>query len=333
MDDSSYAVHIDAPDISPWRAGNTGVEFVTSLDSARPGPHVLVTAVVHGNELCGAIVLDRLLREQIRPLVGRLTLAFMNVAAFSRFDPASPRASRFVDEDFNRLWAEEVLDGPRDSVELRRARALRPLVDSADYLLDIHSMLDDAIPLMMAGTEAKGRALAQAVGTPEHVVIDAGHAAGRRMRDYRHFSDPSSPRAALLVECGQHWTASSVAVAHDVTLRFLAHLGIIDARWAPHRLRPLPSAQRLIEVTEAVTIESDDFRFAQSHQGMDVVPHAGTLLGWDGAREIRTPYDDCVLVMPSRRPRRGESAVRLGRHLEASSTIVRDGLPAIGGAR
>ena len=65
MDDSSYAVHIDAPDISPWRAGNTGVEFVTSLDSARPGPHVLVTAVVHGNELCGAIVLDRLLREQI----------------------------------------------------------------------------------------------------------------------------------------------------------------------------------------------------------------------------------------------------------------------------
>jgi hypothetical protein len=26
-----------------------------------------------------------------------------------------------------------------------------------------------------------------------------------------------------------------------------------------------------------------------------------------------TPYDDCVLIMPTRRPRRGETAVRLGR--------------------
>jgi len=45
------------------------------------------------------------------------------------------------------------------------------------------------------------------------------------------------------------------------------------------------------------------------------VPAAGTLLARDGAREIRTPYDDCVLVMPTRRPRRGETAVRLGRRV------------------
>ena len=31
----------------------------------------------------------------------------------------------------------EVLQGPRDSVELRRARQLRPFVDAADLLLDI----------------------------------------------------------------------------------------------------------------------------------------------------------------------------------------------------
>ena len=32
------------------------------------------------------------------------------------------------------------LDGPRRSLELARARALRPLYESADLLLDIHSM-------------------------------------------------------------------------------------------------------------------------------------------------------------------------------------------------
>ena len=34
---------------------------------------------------------------------------------------------------------------------------------------------------------------------------------------------------------------------------------------------------------------------------------------FDGDKPIATPYDDCVLVMPSRRLRRGESAVRFGR--------------------
>ncbi len=49
-------------------------------------------------------------------------------------------ASRFIDEDFNRVWDKDTLDGPRQSSELARARAMRPVFDSADLLLDIHSM-------------------------------------------------------------------------------------------------------------------------------------------------------------------------------------------------
>ena len=44
-----------------------------------------------------------------------------------------------------------------------------------------------------------------------------------------------------------------------------------------------------------------------------MVPKAGTLLARDGDVEIFTPYDDCVLIMPTRRPKKGETAVRLGR--------------------
>jgi hypothetical protein len=33
----------------------------------------------------------------------------------------------------------------------------------------------------------------------------------------------------------------------------------------------------------------------------------------DGSTEIRTPYDDCLLVMPSLRPGRGHTAVRLAK--------------------
>ncbi len=312
------AAALTPPDISPYRGGNTGVDYITTLDSGRAGPHVMIAAVVHGNEPCGAVALDFLFRHDVRPRMGRLTLAFMNVAAYGGVDPANPNAARHVDEDFNRLWMVDVLDGARDSNELRRARAVRPIVDQVDFLLDIHSMQTTAQPLMLAGTLAKGRALAQALCMPRLVIADAGHAAGRRLRDYAGFGDGASRKNALLVECGQHWARGAGEVAIEVALRFLRHLGIIGHDFAgKHVPVHAPPKQAFIEVTEAVTIRSDKFRFAQEYRGLEVIGRAGTILGHDGDTAVRTPYDQCVLIMPSRRLARGQTAVRLGRFVEA----------------
>ena len=308
-----YPVELEAPDIRPYRAGNCGIEYVSTFDSGKPGPHLMLAGLTHGNELCGAIALDWLLRQGVRPLAGRLTVAFMNVAAYARFDPANPSASRCVDEDFNRVWSAETLEGVRDSVDLRRARELRPLVDSVDALLDIHSMQHPTPPLMICGMTPKARALALGLGAPAHLVCDAGHAAGRRMRDYGAFADSASPKNALLIECGQHWERASAAVAIDATLRFLLHFGAIEQEFAAPKLAPLPASQRVVEVTEAVTIASDEFRFAAPYVGMEVIARAGTVIGHDGTRPVATPYDNCVLIMPTMRIRKGETAVRLGR--------------------
>lgn len=313
----AYPLELEALDISAYRDGNTGVDHATTFDSGRPGPHVLVSAVVHGNEVCGAHALDFLHRSDIRPSAGRLTLAFMNIAAYLSFDPASPLASRFVDEDFNRVWSAEALDGPRDSTELRRARAVRKIVESADILLDIHSMQHRTAPLALAGPLAKGRELARRVGTPRIVVTDHGHSAGRRMRDYGPFADPSAPQAALLVECGQHWQTSSRTVAIETVLHFLAALGTIEHGVLAAHVPPqkLPT-QQFIEVTHPVTIRTDAFEFTQDYRGMEIIPKAGTVLAVDGNEPIRTPYDNCVLIMPSRRHSAGQTAVRLGRYAD-----------------
>ena len=270
----------------------------------------MVSAVVHGNELCGAIVLDELLRAGVRPAGGRLTLAFMNVAAYERFDPDNPVLSRYVDEDFNRLWSREVLGCRRDSVELRRARELWPVLDEVDYLLDLHSMQYSAAPLALCGTARKGRDFARALGLPAHIVRDAGHAAGPRMRDYAAFGDAGSPRTALLVECGQHWKRETVATARRAAYRFLDHFGVELPEPAP----PTDGAAvRLIEVTEPITVRSHRFRFTAPYRGMEIIDKAGTVIGFDGDTAVATPYDECVLVMPSHRASRGTTAVRLGR--------------------
>ncbi len=316
-DPNAYTVEIARPDISPWRKGNTGIDYATTLDSGKPGPHVMITALAHGNEICGAIVLDELLRAGIRPLQGKLTLLFCNIAAFERFDPEQPETSRWVEEDFNRVWTTEVLDGPRNTVDLQRARIIRPLIDSADLLLDIHSMQHPSEPLLLAGPLVKGRLLAAEVGYPALAVCDAGHAAGRRMRDYAGFGDAASPKNALLVECGQHWAKRTVEVARETTLRFLARFGIIDPERGPFRFADTLPAQKTVEVTHPVTITAELFRFARVFTGLEVIEQAGTLIGWDGEREVRTPYDHCVLVMPSKRLYRGQTAVRLGRFVSA----------------
>ncbi|WP_418317054.1 M14 family metallopeptidase [Piscinibacter sakaiensis] len=319
MDNSSlqYPIEIDPPDLEIWRSGNAGIDFVHSFDSGRPGPHVMVSALVHGNELSGAVVLDWLLRLQVRPTRGRLTLAFINVEAYQAFDPTRPDDSRFVDEDMNRVWDAATLDGERTSRELTRARALRSLLDGVDFLLDIHSMQHPTPPLLLCGPTRKGRELARAIGYPMYVMADQGHAAGRRMRDYRDFGDEASPRNALLVECGQHFAASSAVVAKEMTLRFLSHFEIIDPAFVrSHLLAGEPATQQIIEITDPVTIETDQFRFAGDFVGMEVLPKAGDLIGHDGEREIRAPYDNCVLIMPSRRLEKGLTAVRLGRFVD-----------------
>jgi hypothetical protein len=72
----------------------------------------------------------------------------------------------------------------------------------------------------------------------------------------------------------------------------------------------------LIEVTHAITVNGGPFRFTEDFQGFEVIARQGTVIGHDGDRPVRTPYDECVLIMPSRRLGPGLTAVRLGRFVE-----------------
>ncbi len=309
------AIELKAPDIARHRRSTTGADWIHTFDSGKPGPHVMVNALTHGNEICGAIAVDRLLTMGVRPARGRLTLAFANVEAFLRFDPLNPYATRFVDEDFNRVWTPAVLDGARQSVELKRARVLRAFVESADFLLDIHSMLEPSPPVMICGPLEKGIRLAFDVGVPEHIVSDTGHANGTRMRDFGGFGDPASNRNALLVECGQHWEKSAERVAWQTTWRFLRLFGLVDAEAAAREIDAVPPpAQKLIKVTDAVVANSAQFRFAKTFTGLEIVPRRGDVIAWDGDEAVRAPYDNCVLVMPvPNNVKMGLTAVRLGR--------------------
>nr|WP_298225127.1 succinylglutamate desuccinylase/aspartoacylase family protein [Acidocella sp.] len=304
-----FPVGISAPDLSLYLAGNTGISGFTSRDSGIAGPHVVLVSLIHGNEFAGAIVLKELLDGGFKPLRGRLTLGFANLAAYARFDPQNPVASRYVDEDMNRVWDDSTLFGVRRSLELDRAREIKPIIDSADILLDLHTMLWPSDPVLLCGTGPRGRALGMAVGTPALVVADTGHAGGKRLIDYERFTENCSNGAAcLLVEAGPHWQPAAVEQSRATVRALLRQADMLHAA-AP------PDSSRFAEVVRLVTARTNRFVFARAFRGGEVIPKAGTLIAHDGDEEIRTPEDDIILIMPSLKVSHGHTAVRLARRV------------------
>lgn len=321
---SSEFYRLEKPEFGAWREGNTGVEGVWHFDSGLPGRHAMVAALVHGNELCGASAVLGLLQAGLRPDSGRLTLAFCNLAAFDRFDPANGDASRFVEQDLNRQWTPERL-AEGGTLERRRACELAPWVASADWLLDLHSMHEPSLPLCLTGLFGENVALALAMKAPSDIVVDSGHKDGTRMRDYGRFGTAEGMAAgarSLLIECGFHGDPASLVVARDQCHRFLVASGVIDASTMnaalPTWQQPDAVEQRVLRVTGAVVARTTSASFVEPYQGLETIERAGTVIGHDGIAPIVTPYDDCVLVMPSlRQALPGVTVVRFAKRQSA----------------
>jgi predicted deacylase len=311
---------LPCPDISMWRQGNTGTEGVWHFDSGQPGRHVLISALIHGNELCGAWALKGLLEAGVLPAVGQLTLVFANLRAFERFDEANHDASRFVDEDMNRQWMDERIAEPR-TLERQRVAELAPWVQKADWVLDLHSMHEPGAPLLLTGMHPRNLQLARELANPVHIVVDAGHKDGVRMRDYGRLglSDDQAPGTrSLLIECGFHGDLASRNVARDLCIRFLDVSGVLSASALQAALPGWRQAdapqQWALEVTGPVVARSEKFRFTEPFKGLECIPKAGTVIGDNDGEPVTTPYDDCVLVMPSvRQARAGVTVVRFAR--------------------
>ncbi|MGB0572616.1 MAG: succinylglutamate desuccinylase [Alphaproteobacteria bacterium] len=307
-------VELEPPDITAYGAGNIGIPYVTSFRSGRTGPHAAIVALTHGNEISGAVALDHLLRTDLRPTRGTLSLVFANVAAYETFDPRNPAASRFIDHDLNRLWVANGNDiDSNKSIEAVRVQGLRPFFETVDLLLDLHSMQSESPALLLAGPSAKGRNFARGFSSNGVIVCDHGHADGTRLRDFGAFNTPEQPQKSVLAECGQHWKSETATMAIDTAYRFLMAIEMTARHTAAEHLLVGKPPAHWIEVTGSFVPRHDNARFTRPFVGMEIIADRGTIIAHDGTDPIHTPYDDCVLIMPSRRLIAGQTAVRLGR--------------------
>jgi predicted deacylase len=314
----AYSLEIARADLAPYRRSASGVDHVHSLDSGRAGPHVMVNALTHGNELCGLWAVKRLLDAGVRPRIGRLTLSFANVAAYERFGPDA-LDTRFVDRDFNRLWRDDLIDADTRSVEAARARELRPVVAGVDRLLDLHSTWHALEPFFVLARLPRVRAFADALALPPRQLLlpDVWHE-GFHLIDYGAFRAPDAGGIGLIAECGQHFAQRAVDQAWRTAVRFLQHTGMIDAEQA-QALCPGVALEQPIErfeIAQPVIAATDALHLTVSYAGFS--RHAkGDVVGFDGDRPVTAPFDGAVLLAPRPDPKAGQQAFSWGRELPA----------------
>jgi succinylglutamate desuccinylase len=111
-----------------------GVPHAISFTSEVPGPHVVFGLMVHGNEtgaLPAAITLARALASGTQRFTGTVSLFIGNPAA-------GLAGERFLEADLNRVF----IDCNDDTIEHRRARLLRHILDTADLFIDFHQTIE-----------------------------------------------------------------------------------------------------------------------------------------------------------------------------------------------
>ncbi len=286
---------IEQPEVLHWH----------SWAALAPGPALLVLGAVHGNEVCGAHAIVRLIdalnQGRLALRRGRLTLVpVANPLAFRR-------NTREGERNLNRGFLPR--PDPLD-YEDRVTQQLAPLLARHDALLDLHSFHTPGEPFAMVGPRnnrgarepfaraAEEMALARALGAPQVVegwleVYDRAARARGQTPGMEGIGTNEYMRSqggyAVTLECGQHQDPAAIEVAWQALQGALAHLGLAEVA-APARF-----AGAAARLTDVVLRESPQDRLVRDWHSFDAL-QAGDLIG---VRADGTPVtalrDGCVL--------------------------------------
>ena len=281
----------------------------------------MVNSLSKGNEICGSEAVATLLDDGVHPTRGRLTLGFANVEAYRQLDVHDPAPSKFLDVNFNRIWKDEILDGPHSGSVAREVELGTP--DAARGARRRHSPRP-SVRLLLSRPPARGmtRRSSRTSRSPQHVAsrtesgfrcitsaVRPGRAANHSglLFEYGRFSDRESAAAGFLAECGPHFARASVANSLNVTARGSSRRSTWSTAIPPTGTAPSRTRGEIAVYTDMVALG----------RGVRLVPvgrvsstatrpfSKGELIATDGARRIEAPWDDCVLITVAEDVRKG----------------------------
>ncbi len=296
-----------------------------NFTSPAPGPRLIVTGAVHGNETCGSVAIRRVLHdiEQERLALVSGAVTFVPVA-----NPlAHKKRTREGDRNLNRRLAP--CAQPHE-FEDHIANWLCPLLARHDVLLDLHSFRTPGEPFAMLGPPdnqgalepfghaAREEALVQRLGVDRVVDgwldtyargvaqrraqrVHEGHAADDLHADYGVGTTEYMRRCggwAITLECGQHDDPQAQEVAYRAIVNTLAHLRLIDAPDPP-----AASHLEALRLFQVVDKHHPDDRFSRAWASFDAVRTGDVIATRNDGAPLLAPSDGRVVFPnPSAEP-------------------------------
>lgn len=264
----------------------------TVIDSGKPGPTLLVLGGVHGNETCGVDLVCRMVEnpDAYRPTAGKIVCAYGNPAAIAA-------GVRCVTHDLNRLFLPEERESACGCAEHVRAAELRPLLASADVLLDIHaSFTPRSEPFVICETSAVPF-LRQMPVRKVCFGFDDIQPGGTDY--YMNFIG----KTGICVECGYLADESGVDIAEASLRALMASMGMSDSADVETYLHQYLRAYQQYYARDLfmMPVPQDDFASIDRN----------ALIGYDGPAEIRAAEDSTILFAKSGIKKGGEAFVLL----------------------
>lgn len=252
---------------------------IRTLKGTKKGPISLVLGGVHGNELCGI--------EAIK------ALATMRIDAGEvMYGIANPRAVeqnvRFIESNLNRMFKplNEVTEDEKQTYEYLRAQELKPFMNKAEALLDIHaSYTPNSQPFLIC----EPNSLEIAGQLPiNRLVSGFGHVEKGGTDGYM----ADAGKLGLCAECGFKDDLKSHEQALKTLKAFLVARGHIPGRISKPK-------QHYFHM-EKIYITRRNFTPTKAFDDFEVVPRNG-VIGSDGSEVIRVKKETVVLFVRSRK--------------------------------
>ena len=289
---------------------------IVRFEGLAPGPRLLVTGAVHGNEHCGPLAIARVIEEcrEGRIAIRRGSVSFVPVVNHKAY----LQNTREGDRNLNRDLRDYVIPQCYEDLVANR---LTPLLRQHQVLLDIHSFRSRGEPFIFVGPPdndgelepfadvAAESALADCLG-PE-LVMHGWLAAHKRAMDKqaelgaggiisRGVGTTEYMRFAggygVTIECGQHQEPRAVDIAYAAIRNTLAHLGLVDEPAPPRRVK------RSIELVDAVLCVSPGDQLEKPFATGDKVA-AGEIIARRADGEVLTAPSDGFVIFPNSDPK------------------------------
>ena len=243
IDGTAVIDKLDAKDLKAgevhrfwFRAGDTALAQgwyvpVVVVKGTRPGPRLLLTAGIHGDELNGIAVIQRLARE-IDPaqLSGALVMVpGLNTPGLNNSTRNfSPRGGSGT-ENMNRVMPGK--DTPGSSlVDVYAHRLWHALMrPNADRMIDLHTQSrGTAYNLYAFVSSPEAREIAEAIA-PDTIRLDPG----QRGTVENEMVPSGVPAITLELGAPEMWDDGMIARAHGGILRLMAKMGMVAATAGP----------------------------------------------------------------------------------------------------